>query len=342
VRITWVVYGSLAQQTGGYVYDRLIVEALRSAGEVVDVISLLPGARGRALRESTELQAADALVLDALCVPDLADLLDAIERPPTVLLVHHLTSWETELDGVQLQDAERRVLERCHAVVTTSQATAARLYDAMGIRCAVVTPGADRLPVVASQAPRSPILRLLLVGSLIPRKRVLTVLAALDRCQTDAFEARLVGDEGRCLEYTARVEATIAASARLRARVIRLGVVDDRRLADELARADFLILASSLEGYGMVLTEARRAGLPQLVARSASLSEVVLNGDDVVLFDDEHELSGLLDQLAEDEPWRARLRSAAEARAASTPTWADASAAFRTALQRVVSGRAIR
>jgi glycosyltransferase involved in cell wall biosynthesis len=200
-----------------------------------------------------------------------------------------------------------------------------------------VTPGADRLPIVAREAPRSAILRLLLVGSLIPRKRVLTVLTALTRCRTPAFEARLVGDEERCPEYTGRIEATIAASARLRARVTRLGLVDDRRLAEELARADFLILASSLEGYGMVLTEARRAGLPQLVARSASLSEVVLNGDDVVLFDDERELARILDCLAEDPSWRARLRAAAAARAASTPTWTRASAAFRSVLRGVVA-----
>ena len=43
-RIAWVVYGSLEQVSGGYIYDRLIVEQLRALGDSVTVISLTPGA----------------------------------------------------------------------------------------------------------------------------------------------------------------------------------------------------------------------------------------------------------------------------------------------------------
>ena len=38
VRIAWIVYGDLDQPTGGYVYDRLVVEGLRAGGDEVEVV----------------------------------------------------------------------------------------------------------------------------------------------------------------------------------------------------------------------------------------------------------------------------------------------------------------
>ncbi len=40
LRIAWVVYGSLDQVSGGYIYDRLVVEQLRAAGDRVTILSL--------------------------------------------------------------------------------------------------------------------------------------------------------------------------------------------------------------------------------------------------------------------------------------------------------------
>ena len=44
MKIAWIVYGSLEQVSGGYIYDRLIVEQLRALGDSVTVVSLTPGA----------------------------------------------------------------------------------------------------------------------------------------------------------------------------------------------------------------------------------------------------------------------------------------------------------
>ena len=338
--IAWVVYGSLDQPTGGYVYDRMIVEGLTRAGDQVKVLSLQPGAGGSELEDPLARQRPDVVVIDALCIPDVATRLNARRQGALVLLVHHLGSWEMEArPSERLLAAEAECLARCPTVVTTSQATAARLGAEAGVRCTVVPPGADRLPQAARPARRSAPLRLLMVGSLIPRKRVLDVLAALEACGTDAFELRLVGDPTRDCAYAARVQQTILGSPRLAARVHCCGVMGDDELVRELAHADFLVLASSLEGYGMVLSEARHAGLPILVARTAALSEVVGAGDDTLVFDGPAHLARTVAELAQNTTRRAKHQAAAWACAAKAPAWSDAVCTFRAVLERVVTTR---
>jgi len=38
LRVAWVVYGSLDQVSGGYIYDRLVIEHLRMLGDSVTVV----------------------------------------------------------------------------------------------------------------------------------------------------------------------------------------------------------------------------------------------------------------------------------------------------------------
>ena len=70
VRIAWIVYGSLEQVSGGYIYDRLVVEQLRALGDSVTVVSLTPGQT-----ELPDLRAGfDVLVGDELCFRELVPL----------------------------------------------------------------------------------------------------------------------------------------------------------------------------------------------------------------------------------------------------------------------------
>jgi glycosyltransferase involved in cell wall biosynthesis len=98
-------------------------------------------------------------------------------------------------------------------------------------------------------------------------------------------------------------------------------------VADAMAEADALVLASSLEGYGMVITEALRAGLPVIAAHSAA--EAVEMDDPVLLrFSDATELASFLR-----EPERIRnLPLPAVGR-----TWRDAGREFREVLRRAIA-----
>lgn len=333
MKVAWLLYGSLAQPTGGYVYDRLIVEGLSRAGDQVEIVSVTPGESGRSLAARSCEGAPDVVVGDALAVLELGPAFEHLATP-RVLLVHHLTSWEAEVeDRDALAEAESRALRASTALIATSHATARRIAaESSGRTPTVVWPGADRLP----RLPRTPsaFVTLLSIGALMPRKRLDLVLRAFRSVDSDDARLRVIGDPERDAVWAEGLERQMARDAR----VEFLGVLSDAELADELARADALVLASSLEGYGMVLTEACHAGLPSIVARSAALAEVTGASDDVQVFEDAAELARLLDRFIRDSSLRAAMQASAAARAPGLPRWADSVARFRAALSAVLGG----
>jgi glycosyltransferase involved in cell wall biosynthesis len=334
VHIAWVVYGDLAQPTGGYIYDRLVVEGLRARGDEVAIVDpLVPAARERA----------DVWVGDALCVREVGPLFEDIGLlEPTsarVLLVHHLPSWETErTDRESMRECEARALASSDHVVATGAVTGERLArDLPGLVVDVVVPGADRLPRVPRLPGTGPV-EILLVGSIVARKRVGLLLDALETLPAPRPRLTLLGDPGREPAYARSVAERIEASVSLRGSVTIAGVVGDEELAHRLACADALVLPSSLEGYGMVLTEALHAGLPVIAARPAADAASIAAHGAVRVFDDGRDLAEVLARFAHDPALREAMRHAADA--SPLPTWSGAIEAFRRTLEGA-RGRAV-
>jgi hypothetical protein len=101
VRIGLIIYGSLDTLTGGYLYDRMLVEHLRRQGDHVDVISLPWRTYGRHLGDNFSLTlhrrlrraTFDALLQDELNHPSLFWLNQRLRRAvryPIVTIVHLL------------------------------------------------------------------------------------------------------------------------------------------------------------------------------------------------------------------------------------------------------------
>src|SRR5262245_26045360 len=97
MRVAWIVYGSLAEPTGGYIYDRLVVEGLREAGVEVEVVSIEPGDAASLVHDRVRKTNPELLVGDGLAMHELAPLFER-STTPSVLLIHHLTSWELEIE----------------------------------------------------------------------------------------------------------------------------------------------------------------------------------------------------------------------------------------------------
>jgi glycosyltransferase involved in cell wall biosynthesis len=326
VRIGWLVYGDLGQPTGGYIYDRIVVEGLRAAGD--DVVVVDP--RFVAPRDA----AFDVLVGDALCVRELGSWFEEIAATASrAILVHHLPSWELDRDDTSSQRAfERRAIGAADRCVATGHATARRLSaDYPGLPVDVVLPGSDRLPpAVREGASRSGPVTFLFVGSITPRKRVLSLLDAFEPIAAPRTKLVLLGDPSRDPDYARAVAVRVEASPALRASVEQAGVASDEALARAMAHADVLVLPSSLEGYGMALAEALHAGLPVVASREAALAAGVVAHDAVAVLGDAAGWSHTLAELARDSA--VRLAMARAARAGPMPRWVDAVAAFRACL----------
>jgi len=329
-RIAWVIYGSPDQVTGGYIYDRLVVEQLRELGDTVTVVSLTPGVAAPALSADDF----DVIVGDELCFRELLPLFQASPGLRRVLLVHHLSAWEKPAGAERdaLLALEKAVIDAADVCVATSYVTADRLRDEGLCRRAVVAePGADRLPrsLTGGQEPSGSLLRLLFVGNLLRRKRVLELVRAFGNLPIEHVELVLVGAE---LEPDYAVEVRDAvATAGLKKRVRFLGSLSAAGVSEELAIADVLVLPSELEGYGMVLSEALWASVPFIAARAGAAEKLVGQTAAGLVFEpgDVFGLGAMLSSFVSDAGLRKRLRRAAWDAAETLPRWSGTALTLR-------------
>jgi glycosyltransferase involved in cell wall biosynthesis len=337
VKIAWVLYGALDQKTGGTIYDRMVVEGLKRGGDDVIVISIAPGASNVAsmIRDS----ACEVVVGDELCFRELAVAFNELGRdlPRTparrILLVHHLTGWETSAAQSALPE-ERAAIEACDAIITTSVTTKNRLMaEGARARIDVVVPGADRLTVVRHEARHedSRPTRFLFLGTVMDRKRVKELVRAFEGAVEEGEGTlTIVGSTTRDERYAREVKATLRGGAE---RIVMTGELDDDAVARALGDADVLVMPSSLEGWGIAATEAIRAGVPVIAARAQGLAEALASCPNATLFaDDEPALAAALQRFATDASLREKMTASAVAASPHMPTWAACVASFRAAI----------
>ena len=153
----------------------------------------------------------------------------------------------------------------------------------------------------------------LMVGTIQPRKNV--ELAAR------AFGGSTFAQQGTLLVAGALgyrgAEIVRAVRAEPRTDAVRfLGRVSDGMLVRLLTQAEFVLMPSLDEGFGLAAVEAMTCGTPVIAARAGTVPEVV--GEDALLVDpnDVEGLTAAIDQLADDEGLRASLGARGRARAA--------------------------
>ncbi|MBX3190174.1 MAG: glycosyltransferase family 4 protein [Labilithrix sp.] len=342
MRVAWILYGGLDQRTGGTLYDAIVVDGLRRAGDEVDVISLpvVAGrvrlsrdpAPARALAKAIRARRPDVVVGDELCFRELAIAFPLVDAP-CVLLVHHLTAWEVERSVHERRSArvlERAAIRASDRVIATSEATRRRLErEACGVAVEVAIPGSDRLPIEQRTTTEDATPQVVFVGTISARKRVRELVRAFTRAHPEA-RLTLVGSTTREPAYARLVRQEIARLG-LEARVVSTGEADDRGLARALANADVLVLASSLEGYGIAAAEAVRAGVPVIAARSPALTEALAPCPLASTYVDDDDLAEALRRVTTDDALRASLRAAAREAAPRMPTWSACVDTFRLA-----------
>src|SRR5882672_5236547 len=207
MRIAWIVHGDLAQPTGGYVYDRIVIDGLRARGDEVEVVDPLTTA--------VTPDRVDVIVGDALWAREIGPLFErAGHGVARVLLVHHFPSWEIErIDREAMRALEARAVGASDRLVATSAASGERLaaeYPLPGVD--VVVPGADRLPCHPRVSSDDATIQLLFVGSLIARKRLALLLDAMEHLADPRVTLTVVGDAGREPENARAIAARIETS----------------------------------------------------------------------------------------------------------------------------------
>jgi len=332
--------------TGGYLYDKRMVEGLRAAGRRVDLISL-PGAYplpDGAAREAARAVFAGipdgaAVVIDGLAYGALPEIAQGqAARLCLIALLHHPLALETGLAPERraaLFEQERAALAVAARVVTTSPNTARGLAD-YGVgqsRIGVVLPGSDPAPLAKGSGGAAP--SMLSVASLTPRKGHAVLIEALDGLRDRAWRLTCVGSRTRDRETAERLSALIAARG-LEARVELAGEVAPAVLAAYYAKADLFVLASHHEGYGMAFAEALARGLPVVGTTAGAIPDTVpATAGLLVPPGDGEALGAALARLFDEAGLRDELAAGARAARAALPAWPGQVARFMAEVEKV-------
>lgn len=317
-----LVPGPIDRPSGGSRYDRRIASELRALGWNVAVTELdgaFPQADALARASMTQALAACAdaalVLIDGLAGSALPEIVAAqAQRLRLVMLVHLPLADAVDLSEAQRElyfERERRALSAVRGIVVTSRYSAARLadYGVDAARIAVVTPGVDPAPRAHGSGSATP--TLLCVAAVSVQKGHDLLIEALASLRDLPWCLRCVGPIDADLPFTMRLWTRIAGLG-LKERISFTGALDTQAVDAEYAGADVFVLASRLETYGMVLTEAAVRGLAIVSTRSGGIEYSLPPGAALLVEPGQIEpLASALRQLLSDTSARTALAEAA-------------------------------
>jgi glycosyltransferase involved in cell wall biosynthesis len=338
--------GSLTEATGGYHYDRRLVEGLRVLGWRVAVRSLgdgFPFPEHETLAEAAGILASIAtdelVIIDGLALGAMPEVLASHGlRLRLIALVHHPLARETGLTrhvAAQLEESEQKALRLVRHVIVTSEFTRAALerYAVDPARVSVIEPGTDAAPLAeGSQAFAGPVRaaaearahQLLCVATITPRKGHAVLIEALAGLRHLPWQLVCVGSTQRSPQTAQALRHQIQSVA-LGDRVRIRGELDGSALEECFAAADLFVLPTHYEGYGMAVAEALAHGLPVVASRTGAIPELVLpKAGRVVEPGDPNSLRTALAEVLTDRDAYAALMEGARAARNRLPRWPEA------------------
>ena len=354
MNVGFVVYGDIETTSGGFLYDRKLIEGLRERGDTVQILELPWPSYPRGLYEGVVARLDrftadfDVFLQDELAHPTLWGLNARLRRRcdvPIVSVVHHLRCSEAHPrpERACYRAVERRYLETVDAAVCNSVFTRESVTDLTPLPTAIAPPAGNRFDpaidadAITTRAHHGP-LEVCFLGSIVPRKNLHTLIEGLARLPDDRWRLRVVGDTGVDSSYVRHVRQVITRSG-VGDRVSMSGALDDDALAGVLRGSHLLAIPSIHEGFGIAYLEGMSFGLPALATTAGGAREVVAHGETGYLCSpgDVEGISRRIRALADDRESLAEMGVAARERYEAHPTWAESATRVGRFLDRVVS-----
>jgi glycosyltransferase involved in cell wall biosynthesis len=329
-----------ARPSGGNTYDRKVCEGLADVGWSVRVHAV-PGTWPVPDRIATQALAdvvaavpdGDVVLFDGLVASVAAEVLVPESRRVRQVVIVHLPVGAPSVGSSSSRAAveEMRVLTGAVAVVTPSDWTRRWLVQRYALqpgRVHVAEPGVDLAPAVSGTLDGG---ELLCVGAVAPHKGHDLLLAALGAIAELPWRCVWAGSLDVDPAFVEGLRRDAGARG-LADRVALAGPLSGPRLDGAYDSADVLVLASRMETYGMVATEALGRGLPVIAPAVGGIPEALGAAADgsrpglLVPPKDPVALAGALRSWLEDSGLRQRLRRAARERREALPSWTQTAA----------------
>lgn len=341
MKIGLVIYGSIDTLSGGYMYDRKLVEYLRAQGDTVEIISLPWRNYAVHLTDNFSFKLPrdlDILIQDELNHPSLIGANQGHHPYPIISLVHHLRcselrpKWQNDLYRV----IERDYLQSVDGFIFNSQTTKGVVNELLVEEkpSVVAYPPTDRFGQAITEKEiiersKSKELRILFLGNVMERKGLLTLLKAVNG-QSSAVKLDVVGSLTSEPEYAKRIQSSIRDND-LSSFVFLHSALDNGPLREKLRQAHLLIVPSSYEGFGIVYLEGMGFGLPAIGTTAGAAGEVIEHGKTGYLIEpnDSTALAKHISRLATDRELLIQLSLNARTRYTGQPAWNETAGQIR-------------
>ena len=345
MHIGLVIYGNLDTLTGGFLYDKYLVQHLEHHGHRVEILSLPWRSYGVCLLHNfsnTHLSrllhnSFDIVLQDELTHPSLFRLNRTLQRQmkfPIVTIIHQVLcsqprpGWQNAF----YRAIETRYFQSVNACIFNSHTTKASVEQLCRLKqpSIVATPGGDRLGYLTSvedvriRAHQNESIRLLFLGNVLPNKGLYELIEALIQLPQELWRLTVVGSLSMDAEYVHAIRQLINRN-NLIDNIILTGPLKGHELVAHLKNSHVLTMPFSHEGFGIAYLEGMAYGLPAIGSSVGAVKDMIRHERNGFLVESHHvtEFIGYIKQLYQDRELLGRMGEAALESFHAHSTWDD-------------------
>ncbi len=260
--IYFVYPGNINAKTGGYIYEKNILEYAK-----IRDINIRPIALSENYPFSTnndikyflkildKIDPDSKIIIDGLALEGMYSIFKKILTYNVIALIHHPLYLEFKGQrSKKFLRLEKENFKKINKFIVTSKNTKNLLineFKVLNNKISVVEPGIERLTKYNFK--NNSKIHFLTCGSIINRKNYLFLLKVLK--PLDNFILEIVGDTTRDISYYKKLKKFISKNSMNR-KIIFHGAISDTKLAKLYSKTDCYISVSKYEGFGMSLANA--------------------------------------------------------------------------------------
>lgn len=312
--------------SGGNIYNKKLIEALRRAGHTVKTLSF------SAYRQAIKQKQPGCYWVDSLFVRDIGTLpAGKTANIKSFFILHHLESLHPPQgkSSDEIFAYEQPALSFFDGFLATSTFSKKYLRSRGFLQPVVVVEPAQDPPT-----PQKPFqhdqVQALMVANIIERKGILAWLQHLRRAAnvSDQFSLTIIGRTDMEPAYAKACKQEVISHPELRDKVFFTGALPHAEVLQYYTRCNLFISASRMETFGMALQEARSLHLPILTLIGGSAKIHVDPGNNGYTFNSTAEMANFFINLARDQAKFTTLQKQTWQKRQPIGTWQHAAALF--------------